>query len=854
MKNRDWKRLQGEPKAEAEPIPKVNFQNFLRERASNRESMAELNLTGWPFLDADLSGVHFWSCNFDRVKFGAANVAGARFSDCSLRYCDLSEVVGLTTGELAGSDLEGATLPDEIGGFDELNTVEELSKNVGKVLLGLFGAVAFCLSTVGGTRAESLFLGIGTVKLPLFNADVSYAAFYVLAPVILLAAFVYMHLYLQKLWETVSKMPAVFQDGRRLDERSYPWLLNDFGLQYFPRLRKRLPPLHGLQSALYAFLAWWAIPVVLLPFPITTFYRHSAALTTFQFCLIGLSVWISITFRDLAVSTLSWRSQWLTHHAREQAQKRRRVWIWLAVCQIPMIVCFALADTCFTKKTDLNDVVPGLSKRYFAHLMRSGLEALGCDLDANLSGLNLSISHAEGPQKGDDSTSGPVLRHLDLINADLSFTSVPAVDLSHSNLGCALLHHTRMPNASIDGTDFTGADLSFADMSSAQSVRVISQDDVLSWIRGVNDTGMANREKLQASIYRMVINHPLAETEQAGPNFGASTLRETDLSNSRLLNANFDRAQFIETNLDQSMLVTPSFADCYFHGVQAANAEFANSSFLNALFDDCKFQKTDLDRSVFRGCSFRNGNFSEGSIEDGRLIRSSFEFANFDNFGFYKSTLDHCNIKDCSFVGTSIDAAYIYGSMISGGDFTDATFEHTTFRDCTIGTNLRNCSWAHSNIQTSNYVKGQRSLRMTIRGLPESNRNVGTFDSAEIRHTGFISINISEKTFPKALLDGCQFTDCHIVGSMKHVTFCNMDVGVIDPKLGVFDDCVFDSCVLPSGPGYRYINCSAIHVPTGFVPLPGVQVVRNLANRLPMAAPLEPMGSAAGARFRRFQT
>ena len=69
-----------------------------------------------------------------------------------------------------------------------------------------------------------------------------------------MALFIYFHIYLQRLWEVLATLPAIFPDGRRLDERSHPWLLGDLVRRYLPRLRRQRLALSRLQSGVSILL------------------------------------------------------------------------------------------------------------------------------------------------------------------------------------------------------------------------------------------------------------------------------------------------------------------------------------------------------------------------------------------------------------------------------------------------------------------------------------------------------------------------------------------------------------------------------------------------------------------------
>ena len=57
----------------------------------------------------------------------------------------------------------------------------------------------------------------------------------------------------------------MFPSGVTLDRKTYPWLLNDLVRGYFPHLKKTRRPLAWSQELMFGFLAYWLIPLSLLP-------------------------------------------------------------------------------------------------------------------------------------------------------------------------------------------------------------------------------------------------------------------------------------------------------------------------------------------------------------------------------------------------------------------------------------------------------------------------------------------------------------------------------------------------------------------------------------------------------------
>src|SRR5262249_1734228 len=142
--------------------------------------------------------------------------------------------------------------------------------------------------------------------LPIIDTEVPIVGFYLLAPLILLGLYLYHHLYLQRLWEGLAVLPAVFPDGRTVDERTYPWLLNGLVYVYFQHLCDLRPALWRLQQWLSILTAWCVAPLTLCLFWARHLRRHQVAETNGLVVLLAIGVWAGIEFYRIARATLKY--------------------------------------------------------------------------------------------------------------------------------------------------------------------------------------------------------------------------------------------------------------------------------------------------------------------------------------------------------------------------------------------------------------------------------------------------------------------------------------------------------------------------------------------------------------------
>ena len=153
---------------------------------------------------------------------------------------DLTEVKGLLPEHLAGADLTGAKLPDDIAKFPALDQVAAISSEARKIFIGLLAACVYSWLVIGTTTDVALIVNTASSPLPIINTPIPIAGFYVVGATLLAAVYCYFHFYLQRLWRMLATLPAVFPDGTALDDRTDPWLLTNLVRADFKRLKREV--------------------------------------------------------------------------------------------------------------------------------------------------------------------------------------------------------------------------------------------------------------------------------------------------------------------------------------------------------------------------------------------------------------------------------------------------------------------------------------------------------------------------------------------------------------------------------------------------------------------------------------
>jgi uncharacterized protein YjbI with pentapeptide repeats len=258
------------------------------------------------FRHANLSCADLSGADLQDAHFAEADLRDASLREANLLGAELDEVVGgLRTEQYAGADLTGAKLSEPLKKlYDSLENVKGISESARKIFLAVLAACLYSWLTIATTTDVNLITNRNSSPLPIIRTPIPIVGFYVVAPLLVLCVYFYFHFYLQKLWEELGSLPAVFPDGRPLHAKVDPWLLNDLVRAYLPKLNVDRPFLSYFQLWISVLLAWWIVPLTMLLFWGRYLRRHEWIGTTFHVVLLIISLVAAVCLYRLAVATL----------------------------------------------------------------------------------------------------------------------------------------------------------------------------------------------------------------------------------------------------------------------------------------------------------------------------------------------------------------------------------------------------------------------------------------------------------------------------------------------------------------------------------------------------------------------
>jgi uncharacterized protein YjbI with pentapeptide repeats len=216
----------------------------------------EANLTQAKLWGADLSGASLHRSKLQDANLWGADLTNATLLEANLRNADLGGTSGLQVQALARANTSNATLPDDVARFEGLEIVEAASQSARKLFITLGLGCAYAALAISTKSAEG-----DTLTLPFVQVDIGLWGFYHVVPVLLALAFGYFHLQMQRVWDEMAQLPAIFPDGKAIDQKVHPWLVTGIARVHIPFVRDDPVRFFPLQWLVALVMAWGLVPL-----------------------------------------------------------------------------------------------------------------------------------------------------------------------------------------------------------------------------------------------------------------------------------------------------------------------------------------------------------------------------------------------------------------------------------------------------------------------------------------------------------------------------------------------------------------------------------------------------------------
>jgi len=622
---------------------------------------------------ADLSGAGLYKANLK-----GAQIWDTYLYEADLREADLTDSEGINPESLAGADLSGALLPGNIRHFGALDDIEKNSKKARSIFWGMLISVFYSWIILIHLSDADLLSRVYLLPSILPGLYIPSAWFFGVLPTLLFVLYIILHLNLQRNWEIIAELPAVFPDNVPLDKKIYKWSVNKLVTTHL-----RLPETeYGLQQRLLNIfvnlIIWWLVPVTVISFWFRYLVRHDWGLSLFHILISGLSVLLAFFFYFLTRRTL--RSRDL-----KGGNFFLRFVYTLAVFALFLIVSFSLIRSVPSEVEQVDNnlltLAPKLAGTFGYNLFLDFSEGEISKKPDNRTDSGKDLSLVTGADLEDLHAPYSNGRKAFLVKANLSYanlkqSNLDSADLRAANLTGAKLNRSSLVGTNLEGADLTGTDLEHVNLLGANlrhvkglTIHTLRMTD--NWLYALYGGAILDSLNLPVNHNEKVAGNDLGGYDLSGVNFRGATLAGFNFTGANLQSADLTDADLTGANIFATDLRGAV-------GLEKEKLQTALNWFF-ALYD--KELMADF------GFPDRHNEF----IKQKDFRTYSFEGLNLTGADFKGANLRQVNMKNAVLRDVNLQDADLYAVDLTGTDLTGANFKSAILLDTDIrGANLTN--------------------------------------------------------------------------------------------------------------------------------------------------------------------
>ena len=523
-----------------------------------------------------------------------------------------------------------------------LEQVAKIAQNARTSWFGLLALLVFVGVTLMGHQDSDFFAFGAETELPLVNIAVPPVSFFVVAPALTAALYVYLHIYLQGLWIALAKCPARIDRGP-LEESVYPTMLCTAALVVRRWVRHETgEPVEGARHATVAIsllMVWLLGPIVLGVLWWRSMPYHSEWVTLW----IGAWLWVALIAGGEGLLQLIQAMR--SARPRPSSGFRSPSAIAKGLVHLVLAVAFAGSSWVATESGYARGLISArmegaeLSRkpRDWLHYeiwledweqkfrVREGLPA-GGPID-EWPEETLKQFRRETTQRWATVTGAldaPDLGQKDLRRANLEASFVSGADLSSARLKGANLREARLEGANLSDAQLEGAKLREARLEGANLTGAFAEHADFS--RAVlREADFSNAELKEADFQAARMQRAVLHVaKMEGADLTSARLERAKLYSANLKGANLHRAQLMGADLNRARLQNAVLRGADLEGAELRAARLQWADLLGAHlagtdFTGARMQGADLSKTQLKGAILREARLLGATFYKARL-------------------------------------------------------------------------------------------------------------------------------------------------------------------------------------------------------------------------------------------
>ena len=486
------------------------------------------NLDRAEFDHCDLTNTRFDSAHLNEAVFTSCSLAGAGFRNASLRGARFVDCSGLTAKQLAGANLEAATLPQSAADFPNLKRLSEISKSSNTLLVSVLGACVTSIVALASASDASLVANSGSLPVLGTTLTVPMAVFAVAMPTLVLALWIYFLLTLQQVWEEFADLPEIFPDGEPRYRKAELWLIGSY-VRGWPAASK-LASVEGFRLLVFHLLTWVLVPTIAFAAWAIYLRRHDWVGTWILTAITTIGVFGAVFFSTRGRATLNSANRRLPQsirlaglavlvplplvlivlsdaaiNASRPADAYSELDSWTRRVGLAVLQRFHIRTELRIRETSLSEDQKHLRGRNISRIDGYQLNAAKVDLrDANIIGAFLREATLNEARLENANLQFAFLSEASLAGARLDWAKMELSTAIGANFSGAQMSRTRLIEATLRRADFSAAHLAFSDFGGADLQGAVFRGADLEYaslymadLRGADFTGAKNVDKIK---------------------------------------------------------------------------------------------------------------------------------------------------------------------------------------------------------------------------------------------------------------------------------------------------------------------------------------------------------------------
>jgi uncharacterized protein YjbI with pentapeptide repeats len=561
----------------------------------------DANLRSADLLLADLRDACMVRADLEDACLVGANLEGANLEGASLETA-----MGLVPRQFAGANLRDALLAPQLMEFEAQAAFARASQNAFRYFGAMTAASVLSWLLIWRTRDAQLLTDSSV--LPFLHSRTAAAALptaesYLILPVAIFILYIVFHFHLQRLWDAVQELPAIFPDGHTLGDEE-PGIIVGLLRTHFRWMNPDPTSTRLVERGISLVLAYWTVPATLLLFWARDLTRQEIHGTVLQALLVVMATGVALyatTKVGRPQERWALEGKWAQRlAAKARATNPVKV---AAVVGLGLLLLSAGTIAGVPHEWSRSPQYGPLNIRRWA---ATALWGLGFDPYADLTEAAIS--------------SRPGNRTLE----DDQLDSVDGARLNNANFRYAQAYGIFLVNAHLWRADFQGAFMSDADLRGADlgqsNLRFAVMDQAHMYHTNLDRSNLDGADLRRADLHDANLSYcSLAKAILVDARLDGASLYATRLDSAIMTRANLDRADLRDSYLGNAHLDHANFRGAYLWSAKLPGADLGGAQLANAILIDADLRGANLGGAQLAGTVLNGANLSGTSLEGADL-------------------------------------------------------------------------------------------------------------------------------------------------------------------------------------------------------------------------------------------